>query len=120
MKVESKEGFFQKRGENAMCFFFFRKGGVKSEKGVVFCFIQRVILVVCVKCWGAGINVGVWGITSRSKLEQSSVSTCPPKLALEGIEPETLREAHSKISILKPTTGQPQMDEKAYLNLKFD
>jgi len=32
-----------------------------------------------------------------SKPEQSSKWTCPPKLAPEGIEPETLRGANSKI-----------------------
>jgi len=34
----------------------------------------------------------------HSKPEQSSVWICPPKLASEGIEPEILRGAHSKIS----------------------
>jgi len=29
--------------------------------------VERVNLVVCVKCWGQGINVGVWGITSKRK-----------------------------------------------------
>ena len=43
----------------------------------------------------------------HSKPEQSSKWTCPPKLAPEGIEPETFRGAHSKI--LSQPLGQPQM-----------
>jgi len=42
----------------------------------------------------------------RSKSEQSFVWTFPPKLTPEGIEPETLREAHSKIS--SQPLGEPQ------------
>jgi len=45
--------------------------------------------------------------------EQNSVWTCPPKLAPEEIEPETLRVAHSKIS--SQLLGQLQMG----LNPKF-
>jgi len=33
----------------------------------VLCFIQRVNLVVYVKCWGEGISVGVWGKTSNAR-----------------------------------------------------
>ena len=67
--------------------------------------------------WKLGIRSKDWLIRGdqfhrllqgpRSKPEQSSVWTCPPKLALEGIEPETLREAYSKIP--SQPLGQPQM-----------
>jgi len=69
LEAETEEVFFPGKVLNHERSVFLQKGvGVKSEWVIVFCFIQRVNLVVCVKCWGEGINVGVCGITSMSRL----------------------------------------------------
>jgi hypothetical protein len=66
--------------------------------GVCLTFIER-------STSGTNPTAYLWG--PRSKSEFCFIWTCPPKLAPEGIKPETLRGAHSKIS--SQPLGQPQM-----------
>jgi len=54
--------------------------------------------------WGNQSHLPLAG--ARSKPKQSSVWTCPSKLAPEEIEPDTFRGAHSKIP--NQPLGQPQ------------
>jgi hypothetical protein len=63
--IRSKRSVFPAKMEKCHAKRFFQQEKRWSEKWkrIVSCFIQRVNLVVCIKCWGYGTNVEVWRIT---------------------------------------------------------
>ena len=71
---------------------------------LVFFFLNLVSDLKTDKSYGINLTVYLRGCF---KLEQCSVWICPPKLTLEGIEPETLKGTPSKIP--NQPLGQPQM-----------
>jgi hypothetical protein len=69
--VSGSEGFYLQYVGNV-----FQKNegwGEQVQEWMSLFLYKRVDLVLCVKCWGQGINVGVWGITSQKVAQHTTI-----------------------------------------------